>query len=80
MRWWKMPVSTRRKLSPSRWRSLKVSSDSSSWPSAKMPLMILSMWAVSLAGVGSLRVLLEASTESASMRMAASLVCGLGPG
>ena len=59
---------------------LKVSSDSSSWPSEKMPLMMVSMCVLIRAGVGSVSVRLEASTESASMRMAASLVWGRGPG
>ena len=49
-------------------------------PFRKMPLIIVSIWLLIRAGVGSVRVRLLASTESASIRMAASLVCGRGPG
>ena len=73
-------VRMRWKFSLRKCRSLKVSSDSSSCPSEKMPLMMVSICERMRAGVGSVSVRVDASTESASMRMAASLVCGRGPG
>lgn len=48
--------------------------------SEKIPFIIVSICVLMRAGVGSVSVRLEASTASASMTMAASRVCGRGPG
>ena len=75
-----MPESVVKKARARTLRSLKVRSHSSSWPSAKMPLIIFFTSDCRLTSLGSARARLAASTASAIITSAASGYCGLGPG
>ena len=79
MRSWNTPVSTVEKALQILSRSLKVRSDSSSWP--LFTVLFTSLWisASIFSGVGSGMLRVAASMVSASITQAASLDRGRGP-
>src|SRR5829696_2329934 len=70
------PMRASRIASPASWMSRMVSSHSSNWPSSSFLLMVSATTSSMRFGVGFGRALTVASTESASIRIPASLLFG----